>query len=49
MFKVLTISVLLYIMYKLVFPNKGVKGPNRDNLSDSTDNHTIDVEYEEVE
>ena len=49
MFKILSIGVLLYILYKLVFPPTGLKQPKRDNLNKSNEQDTIDIDYEEVD
>ena len=48
MFKILTIGVLLYILYKLIFPPKGIGSPGRDSINES-DEETIDIDYEEID
>lgn len=48
MFKFLTIVVLLYVMYKLVFPTKAISSGHMDHLKDQHD-ETIDIDYEEVD
>ena len=48
MIKIFTIGILVYILYKLVFPSKGIKAPGRDHIKDPGE-ETIDIDYEEVE
>lgn len=49
MFKIISIGVLVYILYKLVFPAKGLKSPKAENIADRPENETIDIDYEEVD
>lgn len=48
MFKIFTIGVLVYILYKLIFPAKGINSPGREHIKDKGE-ETIDIDYEEVE
>ena len=48
MFKLLSIGILIYVLYKLVFPAKGINPPDRDSLKNQED-ETIDIDYEEVD
>ena len=46
MFKVIVIGGLVYTLYKLVFPSKGIgPGTSKDSVAEDT----IDIDHEEVD
>lgn len=49
MFKLISIGVLLYVLYKLVFPNQGLNSPKSEQIKNGGDDETIDIDYEEVD
>ncbi len=49
MFKILSIAVLLYILYKLTFPAKSIGSSTKDQIKGQQGDDTIDIDYEEVD
>ena len=47
MFKFLTIAIAVYVLYKITFPSKSLKGSSKDQIKE--DSETIDIDYEELE
>jgi len=49
MFKLLTIGVLLFLMYRLVFPSSQIKAGERQEFIDQEQEPDDFIDYEEVE
>jgi|GEM_PF-5333447 len=49
MFKLVSIGILVYVLYKLVFPNNAISGPDKENLSATAEEEVIDIDYEELD
>jgi len=49
MFKLISIVVLFYIMYKLVFPSNALNESKQEHLTNQKDDETIDIDYEELD
>ena len=48
MFKIFSIGVLLYLLYKLVFPPKSIAPGADQHVMDKQD-EVIDIDYEELD
>jgi hypothetical protein len=49
MFKIVSIGILVYILYRLVFPAKALRSAEKDNLTGNTQDEVIDIDYEELD
>lgn len=49
MFKLLTIGVLLFLMYRLVFPSKQIKAGERQEVIEQEPEPDDFIDYEEIE
>ena len=51
MIKIVTISILVYLLYRLVFvPSKNIGGsPQKEQINQSANDDIIDIEYEEMD
>lgn len=49
MFKLLTIGVLLFLMYRLVFPSRQIEAGERQDYIDQEPEPDDFVDYEEIE